>query len=104
MSTLRKTVTSLALTTVAFGVIVAVVGVQQFLDALGEASLVALAAVVVASVAGTLARTLAYHVTANQIGLGLALRQSVPLYVTVVFANNITPFAQAGGRLSCGRG
>lgn len=98
MSTLRKTFTSLALTVVVFAVIAAVVGVQRFLDALGNASPEALLLVVSISTCGMLARTLSFHVMANRLSLGLGVRQSVPLYITVVFANKITPFGQAGGQ------
>lgn len=98
VTTLQKTFTSFALTTVAFAVIVAVVGVQRFLDALGNFSLVAVVAVIGVSLLGTLSRALSFHVTANRLGIPLDVRQSVPLYITVVFSNNITPFAQAGGQ------
>ena len=80
-----------------FGAFVALAGVGEFLDTIGQLSTSRIGAMLGVNGVGTVAMGLALYVIARDVGLGFSAIESIFLNTTVGLAHNLTPFGQAGG-------
>ena len=80
-----------------FAVLAVVVGVEEVVTVLGSAPPRYLAAVVAVSVVWLLLWGLSLYTVLQSLGVATTRRRSIAAYGSIVFANNVTPFAQAGG-------
>jgi hypothetical protein len=94
---LRTTVAGFLGALVVLGVLLAFVGVGEVVDALLRAEPTVLVGVLVAAVAWLTAWGLALRTVLGVLGVALSPAVSVLVFTAATFANNVTPFGQAGG-------
>lgn len=82
---------------VVLAVLAAVVGVGDLLAALDRAGARGVAAVVAAAAVWLVAWALALRTVLGALDAHLSRPRAVAVYTAVLFANNVTPFGQAGG-------
>ena len=96
-ATLRATVVGFAAAAVVFAVLFTLVGVDDLVATLRAAETGAVALVVVATVAWLLAWAVSLYTVLGVLGVDLSYPSSFLLFSGATFANNVTPFGQAGG-------
>ncbi|GGI96862.1 TIGR00374 family protein [Halobellus salinus] len=94
---LRATAVGFAATAAVFAVLFAVAGVDELLATLRAADADALLLVVAATVVWLLAWAVSLYTVLGVLGVDVSYRSSVLLFSGATFANNVTPFGQAGG-------
>ena len=94
---LRATVVGFAAAAVVFAVLFTLVGVDDLVATLRAAETGAVALVVVATVAWLLAWAVSLYTVLGVLGVDLSYPSSFLLFSGATFANNVTPFGQAGG-------
>ncbi|PSQ44582.1 TIGR00374 family protein [Halobacteriales archaeon SW_7_68_16] len=82
---------------VVLGVLLWFVGIDEVLTAVGRADLSVLAIVVAAAVTWLFCWGLALRTVLGTLGVSLSPQQSFVVFSAATFANNVTPFGQAGG-------
>ena len=91
------TVLGFAAAIVVLGVIFWIAGVGQILDALRSASVPVALLVVPVAVCWLAMWGLALHTVLRALGAPVSAPTAVLVFVSAMFANNVTPFGQAGG-------
>ena len=94
---LRATVVGFAATAAVFAVLFTLVGVDDLVATLRAAKTGAVALVVVATLAWLLAWAVSLYTVLGVLGVDLSYPSSFLLFSGATFANNVTPFGQAGG-------
>jgi len=94
---LRATAVGFAAAAVVFAVLFTFAGVDELLATLRAADTGSLALVVAATVAWLLAWSVSLHTVLGILGVERTYRSSFLLFSGATFANNVTPFGQAGG-------
>jgi hypothetical protein len=94
---LRATVVGFAAAAAVFAVLFTLVGVGDLVATLRAAETGAVALVVVATVAWLLAWAVSLYTVLGVLGVDLSYPSSFLLFSGATFANNVTPFGQAGG-------
>lgn len=94
---LRATVLGFTSALVVLAVLFSFVGIDKILSALSQADPVILAVIPVILIAWILVWALLLRVVVGVLDGRLSLKSSVLIHVASLFANNITPFGQAGG-------
>ncbi len=94
---LRTTLAGFAGALAVLAVLFYVVGVGDIAAALVLANPLALVAVLVATSAWLTAWAMALRTVLSVLGVTVAPRRAVLVFTSVIFANNVTPFGQAGG-------
>ena len=94
---LRATVVGFAAAAVVFAVLFTLVGVDDLVATLRAAETGAVALVVVATLAWLLAWAVSLYTVLGMLGVDLSYPSSFLLFSGATFANNVTPFGQAGG-------
>jgi len=94
---LRATAAGFAAALVVLAVLLYVVGVGPILDALTRADPRVLALVLGAATLWLLAWAMSLRTVLGVLGSPVSVLTSVLVYTAAVFANNVTPFGQAGG-------
>ncbi len=94
---IRATVVGFAAAAVVFAVLFTLVGVDDLVATLRAAETGAVALVVVATVAWLLAWAVSLYTVLGVLGVDLSYPSSFLLFSGATFANNVTPFGQAGG-------
>lgn len=93
----RQILLGVAVAVLIFAVLATVVGVDEVLAVLGSAAPRYLAAVVVVGLGWLLLWGMSLHTILRSLDVPVTRLRSVAAYGSIVFANNVTPFAQAGG-------
>ena len=96
-ATLRATVVGFAAAAAVFAVLFTLVGVDDLVATLRAAETGAVALVVVATLAWLLAWAVSLYTVLGMLGVDLSYPSSFLLFSGATFANNVTPFGQAGG-------
>jgi hypothetical protein len=96
-ATLRATVVGFAAAVAVFAVLFTLVGVDDLVATLRAAETGAVALVVVATLAWLLAWAVSLYTVLGMLGVDLSYPSSFLLFSGATFANNVTPFGQAGG-------
>jgi uncharacterized protein (TIRG00374 family) len=91
------TVLGFAAAIVVLGIIFWLAGVQEILDALGSASLPISLLVVPIAICWLSMWGMALHTVLEALGAPVSAPKAVLVFVSAMFANNVTPFGQAGG-------
>ena len=94
---LRTTVVGFLGAAVALGVLASLVGVRELVAALSLARPDAVAAVVAAAAVWMIAWALALRAVLAALESAISPWRATAVYAGVLFANNVTPFGQAGG-------
>ncbi|TSD09410.1 TIGR00374 family protein [Haloglomus irregulare] len=94
---LRATAVGFLGALVVLGVLLSLVGVGRVTDALGRADARLLVGVAVAALAWLTAWGLSLRTVLGVLGLTLSAPVAVLVFAAATFANNVTPFGQAGG-------
>ncbi|WP_299268650.1 lysylphosphatidylglycerol synthase transmembrane domain-containing protein [Halorientalis sp.] len=82
---------------VVLGIVFWVAGVEQILDALGSASVPVALLLIPVAVCWLTAWGLALHTVLRALDASVGVPTAVLVFVSAMFANNVTPFGQAGG-------
>ena len=93
----RATVVGFAAATVVFAVLITVAGVDDLLATLRAANARAVALVGAATVGWLLAWAVSLYTVLGVLGVGCSYPSAFLLFSGATFANNVTPFGQAGG-------
>lgn len=93
----RRLVASLVLSLVVFALLIAFVGIEEFARTLLTISPGFVVILLVTATAGIVMMGLSFYAITRSLGLGVSPIEAVILYTGIGFANNITPFGQAGG-------
>jgi uncharacterized protein (TIRG00374 family) len=93
----RATVVGFAAATVVFAVLITVAGVDDLLATLRAANARAVALVGAATLGWLLAWAVSLHTVLGVLGVGCSYPSAFLLFSGATFANNVTPFGQAGG-------
>jgi uncharacterized protein (TIRG00374 family) len=94
---LRATVVGFAGALLVLAILFSVVGVRRILDSLASANLAVLVVIGVVAVAWLAAWALALRTVLAILGSEVSVRTAVSVFTAATFANNVTPFGQAGG-------
>ncbi|WP_255195126.1 flippase-like domain-containing protein [Halorarius litoreus] len=94
---LRASAAGFAVALVVLAAILAVVGVGRVVDALGRADPAVLVGVVVVATLWLSAWGLSLRTVLGVLGAHIAAPVSIAVFAAATFANNVTPFGQAGG-------
>ncbi len=82
---------------IVFGIVLWVVGIDGVVRALRDADPAILAAVFLVATFWLLTWALSLRTVLDVLGVSLRPSTVVPVYAAAIFANNVTPFGQAGG-------
>jgi hypothetical protein len=93
----RATAAGFAGAAVVLGALLWFVGIGDVLDALSRANPVVVGLIAGTALAWLLAWGLALRTVLGGLGIELSVRQSFMVFSAATFANNVTPFGQAGG-------
>ncbi|MFC7235435.1 lysylphosphatidylglycerol synthase transmembrane domain-containing protein [Halosegnis marinus] len=94
---LRATVVGFALAAVVLAGVLSLVGIGRVTEAIVAADLATLAAVLGVAVCWLSAWGLALHTVLSGLGSSVRRHVAVLVFAAATFANNVTPFGQAGG-------
>jgi uncharacterized protein (TIRG00374 family) len=94
---LRATAVGFAATAGVFALLFYFAGIDELLATLGRADLRYVALVLVATLVWLLAWSLSLNTVLDVLGVDLAYSTSFLVFAGATFANNVTPFGQAGG-------
>ena len=93
----RATVVGFLAALLVLGVLVSFVGIDETLDTLRMADPTILALLPLVAMAWLTAWGLSLRVVLTVVGTPISTGKAVAIYTAAVFANNVTPFGQAGG-------
>jgi uncharacterized protein (TIRG00374 family) len=93
----RATAAGFAGAAVVLGALLWFVGIGEVLDALGKANAALLVVVAATALVWLLSWGLALRTVLGTLGIELSVRESFLVFSAATFANNVTPFGQAGG-------
>jgi len=82
---------------VVLGILLSLVGVGDVVESLSEADRTLVAATFGIAAGWLLAWSLLFRAVLASLGVRASVRRAATVYVGALFANNVTPFAQAGG-------
>ena len=94
---IRATVVGFAATAGVFALLFSFAGIDDLLATLGRADLGTVALVLAATLAWLVAWSLSLNIVLDVLGVDLSYATSFLVFSGATFANNVTPFGQAGG-------
>ncbi|MFB6255160.1 MAG: YbhN family protein [Haloplanus sp.] len=94
---IRATILGFAGALAAFGILFSVAGVDDLFSQLATADLRVVALVILATLGWLAAWGFALRVVLDVLGVSLSVPQAFLVFTGAMFANNVTPFGQAGG-------